>query len=422
MKVKIVFCFLLTFTMDIYSQNTLTIKMDEYNREDIVYDLDDFKAMFPEVHLHEWLASNQTAMTAPDAFSMFADKGDYMYDNYYPEKAIRYYKEALRIRCNESDGYIWNRVGNSYSDIEMYEEAITSYQNFLEISCCIDELVALTNIGRTYIDLGDYDAAIEYYLMAYELDDTYQRTLSGLGNAFTHKNTQESFDKAIFWYKKALEIEEEDLHVVWHNLGTIHSRRKIPDYKKAMECWNKALEIEPFFAETLLNKADYYFYQENQHQKALEYVNKSASLKPRLVNVWELKARIHSSLKEYENAISAYRKYIDLNPNNVIIQMELVELLLITNQFKEASFELGQTKEIISLNRDKILGLFHEFILLLIKDEDVSKIQKELTELQNKGEVELNWSFELIEEWLEKSKTINNTKKEKIHRLVNQLD
>ncbi|MCK4428769.1 MAG: tetratricopeptide repeat protein [Candidatus Aenigmarchaeota archaeon] len=63
-----------------------------------------------------------------------------------------------------------------------------------------------------------------------------------LYNCGCNLGKRKSYDKAIKYYNKALEINPDD-ECIWNNKGNILS--EFGDYEKALKCYNKALEIDP---------------------------------------------------------------------------------------------------------------------------------------------------------------------------------
>lgn len=365
--------------------------------------------------------------------------------------AICYFTEALKY--NKHDKIVWHKLGLSYNDIKEYQKAIECHKNEIKYSQDGTETSPLKNIAVNLISLGKYDEAKTYYFSAMELDSLDHEIYSGIGNAYVFQDTPESYKTALGYYEKALELNE-NLHVVWCNMGTIVFNQENPDIELALKYYNKSLGIEPFFPEALLNRANYYLKKE-QYDLALEDINKSLSLNPR-VEAWSIKIQICEATGNHQEAINAYKKtiayypesatirsliaynYIDLgnfdkaedyiyqakelDPENASTRLELVEVLLISNKFDKAKNELEQIDTITLTKAEEILKLFSKYLLNIIEKQDNNDIRPSIETLLNEEHIDLNWSFKLIKNWIENYNSFSELEKENTLNLIDKLD
>ena len=152
------------------------------------------------------------------------------------EKAIRHYKEAIKIKPNYYDAY--NNKGLAYANSKEkdYKKAIECYNKALEIKP--DKYEAYNNMGNAYNGLGESKKAIECYERALEIKPDKHEAHYNMGNAYA---SLKDYKKAIECYERALEIKP-DKHEAHHNMGVAYKNLGQPD--KAAECFKKAREIE----------------------------------------------------------------------------------------------------------------------------------------------------------------------------------
>lgn len=109
-------------------------------------------------------------------------------------------------------------------------------------------------------------------------------------------------------YKIILEDE-----ITWNNKGSEFSKEK--NWTKAIECFNKAIEINPLFELPWANEARIFF-NLKKHDEALECVNKTLELRSSWPEALKLKGMILINLKKNEEALECLGKATKLNPED----------------------------------------------------------------------------------------------------------
>lgn len=132
-----------------------------------------------------------------------------------PQKAINYYKKALKVNPNDSDYY--NDMADCYFMLGEYENACETYKKAIEIN--EKEITYQTNLAEVYLKMG---------------------------------KREESFDIC----KKCLKIDPKNT-LVYNQLGEIYFEMK--KFKKALTFFKKAYKINPSFKLTNANLGDTYF-------------------------------------------------------------------------------------------------------------------------------------------------------------------
>lgn len=104
---------------------------------------------------------------------------------------------------------------------------------------------------------------------------------------------------------------ELSLEHEYHNLANDYY--KIGEFDKAIEHYNKALELRPDLLETYFNRGLAYT-RKAMYDKALEDLNKVIELNPNLAEAFYTRGLIHEYKIEYDLAILDYNKALEVDP------------------------------------------------------------------------------------------------------------
>lgn len=100
---------------------------------------------------------------------------------------------------------------------------------------------AYTFLGWTYRFQGKIELAIEECKKAIEVDPTLGNPYNDIGSYLIE---MEQYEEAIPWLERAIVSRRyEAYHFPWYNLGRVYMHQDL--YRKARECFEKALAIEP---------------------------------------------------------------------------------------------------------------------------------------------------------------------------------
>ncbi len=96
-----------------------------------------------------------------------------------------------------------------------------------------------------------------------------------------------------------------------NNLGTVYNREGHPD--RAISCYNKAIELNPKYAEAFNNRG-YTYNALGRNQQAISDCNKAIELNPKHAGAFYNRGTVHGRLGQNQRAISDFNKAIELNP------------------------------------------------------------------------------------------------------------
>ncbi len=128
-----------------------------------------------------------------------------------------------------------------------------------------------------------------------------------LGNS---SSFQKIYDKALNNYNKAIELKPDyaDAH---NSRGNIYY--VLGKYEKALNNYNKAIELKPDLGKAYLNRGSIHYVRE-EYEKSLNNYNKAIELKPDYADAYYGRGISHGNLGEYEKSLSDFNKAIKLKP------------------------------------------------------------------------------------------------------------
>ena len=114
--------------------------------------------------------------------------------------------------------------------------------------------------------------------------------------------------------------EEQFTAVQWNDKGYALNNKK--EFAAAIECFNKAIALEPHYAKAW-NNLGYAYESLGDTAGAIDCFNKSIEFNPNYAAPWNNLGYIHSKFNEHEQAARCYRRAIEINPKYVLAQNNL---------------------------------------------------------------------------------------------------
>lgn len=209
------------------------------------------------------------------------------------QDATALYKEGLALKDQGKSSDAWKK----------FRDAVALKPDYIE---------ARYELGWCLNDIKDYKGAIENLRQVRVTWDYVPKVFFELGYAFD-KTSQT--DSAIKCYTKCLELKS-DYSGAYRNLGYIYYSRD--EYAKALSYLRK------YEQNTKSDITDYLFYYRNGYMfnaikkfdSALIYLNKGLKYNSDYTNMWLELGFANSRLKNNDEAISNYRKAMELDPKS----------------------------------------------------------------------------------------------------------
>ena len=160
--------------------------------------------------------------------------------------------------------------------------------------------------GKSYAVNKKWNEAISEYYKVIEYSPSFRYAYVSRGNAFLETK---SYSKAVTDYSEAIKLDPKDADV-YNKRGVAYQWKGNID--KAIKDYSAAIEIDPSSAIYYCNRGRAY-YVKGKLDEALADLDKATKLKPSYVDAYLVKGWTYEDLKQNENAISAYKKVIELD-------------------------------------------------------------------------------------------------------------
>ncbi len=143
-----------------------------------------------------------------------------------------------RHRVRKAEKYM--AMATDFLETGFFQDAIAYYRRSIK---CFPTPEAYTALGWAYAHLGDFDQAIELCKVAISLDPDYANPYGEIGACLLETG---DLEEAAFYLRRAvLARDTEETHLAYYNLGRVWEARR--NFPRAIYEYKKALEIDPAF-------------------------------------------------------------------------------------------------------------------------------------------------------------------------------
>ena len=221
-------------------------------------------------------------------------------------------------------------VASTYRILQMYPEMLENCNKAL-----LSKPKDITALNAKAVALGllkKYDEALECCDKIIEIDPNDAAAYTSKGLAL---NGLKRYDEALECWKKAVEIDDNYVGIWSKKIHSLQDSRGYDDsnlirilviklagkgmsyafikkYNEALECSNKALELDPNSSDNLNNKA-WALNGLKRYDEALECSNKALELDPNSAWAFTNKAWALNGLKRHEEALECSNKALELD-------------------------------------------------------------------------------------------------------------
>jgi Tfp pilus assembly protein PilF len=190
------------------------------------------------------------------------------------------------------------------------------------------------NVGLYLLNQSSLDEAVKSFHRTLSLDPRFYLAYNALGLAYSMKGR---LDDAVTAYLKCLEINPQ-FSEARNNLGTVYQEMKLLD--KAEAEFQTALLDGTYQKRELpyFNLARLYYLQ-GRIDEALENVDKSIQIQPRLAMAQNLRGLIYEKKNDIDLAVASYEQAVKIVPDDLLFNYNLAVAC-----FKKADYD--RAKEI----------------------------------------------------------------------------
>jgi len=252
------------------------------------------------------------------------------------------------MQCNPRDPLSLNGLGNVYLKLGRAKDAMTNYQ--LAIQSAPNFAYAWNGIGNIYASQDQTEAAIAAFQKAIDLDHHLASPWISLGSIF---EKLERLDEAAYAFQKAFDLDPAN-PLVWHEQGKIYLNTGC--YDEAVCAFQKSIELEHGNGWSYFNLAQTYVCK-GKYTEAIQLYHKSIKLfknNSEKAITWSRLGNIYIKKNDIQNAITAKKIALELDPENEQIKDELMEIhnsLNLQNKSDDENLKSRTTMETTALQR-----------------------------------------------------------------------
>jgi tetratricopeptide (TPR) repeat protein len=221
------------------------------------------------------------------------------------EKAVRAFREVVRLTPNDSTA--WLMLAAGYSELHMYDKAIAADQKVIQLRP--DFAGAWYNLGLVYSASREYAKALPAYLKAIQLQPDYSDVWYELGITYYRLHQTE---KALPAFQEAIRLKPDNADA-WSNLGVAY--HDLHQAEKAISAYQEAIRLDPNNASAWYNLGSSYA-DLRQYDKAIPAYEEAVRLKPDDSSTWNNLGTSYLHLRQLDKAIRAFREAIRLEPGD----------------------------------------------------------------------------------------------------------
>ncbi|MFZ2538094.1 MAG: tetratricopeptide repeat protein, partial [Oscillospiraceae bacterium] len=206
-------------------------------------------------------------------------------------------------------------------------ERITELENKILVDSNNRELCK--ELRSLYHKSKQYQRAIDFARQIIDQKGASSDLLSCVGVGFLGLG---QYEKAIENFQRAIELDPIYAYP-WHGLGTVYYYQK--NYEKTIEYLRKAIELDPTFTYPWHGLGAVFFMQ-NNNEEAIEHYQKAIELEPIYADAWHGLGSVYFEQENYEEAIKHYQKAIELDPIYADAWRELGSVYYVQDDYEKA--------------------------------------------------------------------------------------
>jgi tetratricopeptide (TPR) repeat protein len=234
-------------------------------------------------------------------------------------QAAAQFKEAARISPEDPQAHYL--LALLYSSEHKFDLAASEYESILK-NVPLDD-PANTDVYmflcQLYYAKGAYPKAVEQFLRIVSLQPKNTSALCLLGSVYADSNDR---PKAIEIFRRVLQIDPENSEAL-NSLGYTYAEEDV-HLDEAVRMVGKAIEIDPANG-AYYDSLGWAFYKKGMYAQALTALQKAETYIEDEV-LYDHMGDVYKALKQYPMACRYWKKSLDLDPHQVLVQQKIKEL------------------------------------------------------------------------------------------------
>ena len=255
---------------------------------------------------------NEAIDLRPQSHLAWSGRGDALSAlEQYPQ-ALEAYVQATQL--NPDSVRNWKKRGDTLYRLEKYTEAIAAYNRALELDRDNGELYNLK--GRALYQLQQYESALAMQQAALEIDRSNAQFLSDRAESLL---ALKRYYNALTTFNRVLAIEPSQIQL-WQNKSLVLDALDRPQEARRVSreinnAYIKMLQEQPEDASIWLNQGDFFATNE-MYQKAIDSYNRAIEINPNFYQAWLAKGKALIELGQIPEAFTALDKALEIRPQS----------------------------------------------------------------------------------------------------------
>jgi tetratricopeptide (TPR) repeat protein len=194
------------------------------------------------------------------------------------------------------------------------------------------------------------------------------------------------------------------------NRGNTYSGLK--RYERAIEDYNKAIELNPKYAGAYYNRGLAYR-KLKRYERAIEDYNKAIELNHDFTLAYKSRGVAYRELKQYAKEQEDYKKALELDPKHILALLNFSESYIITKNYVGAHATAEKALNIAEESKDLIISHFLMVCSSLFQNKNGdarSQLNSLFSYLETIKDWTLEWDFSDIKQAIESSDVDEDTK------------
>ncbi|KAL4399866.1 glucose repression mediator protein [Malassezia pachydermatis] len=247
-----------------------------------------------------------------------------LYDRYGSlEHAEETFSSVVRMNPDyEKANEIYFRLGIIYKQLGQYSSSLDCFRHILNNPPKpLTEMDIWFQIGHVYEQQQEFNLAKEAYERVLSENTNHAKVLQQLGGLYMQPSSGfYDHDKAMELLRHSLESDSNDPQT-WYLMGRCYMNAQ--EYSKAYDAYQQAVYVDGKNPALWCSIGILYF-QISQFHDALGAFSRSIRLNPYIPEIWfNLGALYESCNNQISDAIDAYRRTLELDPENSLVQKRL---------------------------------------------------------------------------------------------------
>lgn len=233
------------------------------------------------------------------------------------EAALVQFKIISKV---DNRDWVFSAIAMCHYKLYHYSDAMVSINKALEIS---DATELWLNKAAILVEDGIQNNELEKILESKKIFAKYINQDSdaslhfNFANSLSHTEILEDLELAKKEYLICLK-KNPNFTDAWKNLGTLYN--KLKQFKEEIDCYNKALSIEPSHPQALWSKGATQAWVFKKYKLGLSLMKKAVNLYPQILQEFPHSyywiANSYYMLKKYDEALYWLDKGLEYNPSN----------------------------------------------------------------------------------------------------------